>query len=402
MTISGVIENRTATPAPEVLIRIWDGHPETDPPLLYEETFSIDGLGEHAFSFVWSTDLERGEHTLHLRIDPDDELVELDESNNSDTLSFEVVGATTPDLIVSSDDVSFEPPTVALGEMVTIRAEVRNLRRLAAADVAVRFLRVDPVAGEVQIDSDQVIAEIGEVGSAVAEVSLDTSVLSGSTLVIVKVDPENAIDERDETNNVATTVLRLGLADSSRPANVEATVDLTDVYLSWDDSGDPAVVGYDVGRDGELINPEWQEWARRAGTTATASSHSVQDQSAELGDITNDAASAIDGTRFSYWQSLSTVEPAWLALDFGRAVLMKAVTIVWRERAEDYRIEAWDGFDWITVLEVRGNNDSPTYHVLEQPVDTERLRIFAPLDEHGSRPRVSISEIRTHALRPVE
>lgn len=402
VTISGVIENRTATPAPEVKIRIWDGHPQTDPPVLYEETFSVGGLAKHAFSFPWSTDLEQGEHTFYLRVDPDDEVVELDESNNEDTLSFEVVAATTPDLVVTRGDLSFDPPTVALGEAVTIRAEVSNLRRLAAHDVAVRFLRVDPAAGEVPIGTDQILAEIGGLGSGTAEVSFDTSVLTGSALVLVKVDPQNLIDERDETNNVATTVLRLGLADASRPTNVEATVDLTDVYLSWDDSTDPAVVGYDVERGGELINPDWQEWARRPSTTATASSFSVQDQSAELGDITNDAASAIDGTRFSYWESRSTTEPAWLAVDFGRPVLLTAVVVVWHERAEDYRLEAWNGFEWVTVLDVRGNEDSVTYHVLEQPADTDRLRIFVPLNEQGSRPRVGISEIRAHTLKPVE
>jgi subtilase family serine protease/squalene cyclase len=403
VTISGIIENRTATPVPEVTIKVWDGHPQFDPPLLYQETFSIAGSGEHDFSFSWSTDLQLGAHTMHLVVDPDDTLVEYDETNNSDTLSFEVVQASSPDLTVSRQDISFTPAIVAQGETVTIRALVTNLRRRTANNVAVRFIRVDPSAGEVQIGSDQVIPELAGATATSVGVDLDTSLVEGSALIMVRVDPENRIGESNESNNTATSVLRLRLGDGSRPSNLAATVDLTDVYLSWDDSSDPEVTGYQVERNAELINPEWQEWAR--SSAASASCHTVSNAPTEL---VNDAAAAVDGTRFTYWECNSDNQPDWLALRFRnqssqqRAILLKAVTIVWKTRAEDYLIQVWDGYDWVTVRTITGNQDSPAYHLFEQAIETERVRIYVPLNQYGARPQMSISEIRVHALRPVE
>jgi subtilase family serine protease/prenyltransferase beta subunit len=408
VTISGTITNLQPTPAGEHTIRVYDGNPLAEGVEVFSTTFSsIAGAGTtfpdsdtNSFELEWSTDLELGLHTFYLLVDPDDEIVEYDESNNESTMQLEVVPASAPDLAITAADVVFDPAKVPAGQPVTITSTVSNLRRMAADNVVVRVLRVDPVEGEVQVGSDQVIAHIAERGQADAAVTLDTSALIGSSLIIVRVDPDNLINERIETNNVATTVLRLFLPDGAQPSNLQATVDLTDVYLNWQEPASPGVSidGYAVERDGDLINPDLQEWARQS--SASASSHTTT-HSAELGDFVNNAAAAIDGNPITFWESEATSDATWISVQLPRHVLLAAVTVLWRTPPRDYRIEIWNGFTWVPVLDIAGNEDRTTYHLLEHPIETDRVRIYAPARTTGNN-RMSITELKVQALRPVQ
>ncbi len=405
VTISGIIENRSATPVSEFAIRVFDGNPLAEGVVVYERSYSdnggpaLAGNGEVGFDFTWNSDLGLGSHIFYLLIDPDDEVLETSEDNNQETLDCEVVPPATPDFTLTRDDLSFDPEQVASGETVSVTARLRNLRRLAVDNVAVRFLYVDQTQGEVAIGSDQVVAHIEPLGFGLATVSLDTSVLSGSVLILVKADPDDLIAERDETNNLATTVLHLYLGDGSRVTDLAATVDLTDVYLNWSDPADPAITGYDVARDQALINPEWDELARQS--LVEASSFTVQTQASPFADITNQAAAAADGNPMTYWQSRGSGGDEWLALTLPVKVLLKAVTVDWGGAPADYQLQTFNGFEWVTVLAVTGNQDDTTYHVFETAIASDRLRVLIPEPTAGPQSN-SISEIRVHSLRPVQ
>jgi hypothetical protein len=103
-----------------------------------------------------------------------------------------------PDLAVSSSDITFSPERVRGDKQVTISATVRNVGRVAASGVAVRF-SVDGV--EV---GRRTIASIPAGGSATAFVSWSTKHRDGQHTATVTADPADEIDEESEANNEAS------------------------------------------------------------------------------------------------------------------------------------------------------------------------------------------------------
>ncbi len=103
-----------------------------------------------------------------------------------------------PDLAVSPSDITFSPEKVRGDKQVTITATVRNVGRVGASGVAVRF-SVDGV--EV---GRRTIASIPAGASATALVSWSTKHRDGEHTATVTADPANEIDEENEANNEAS------------------------------------------------------------------------------------------------------------------------------------------------------------------------------------------------------
>jgi hypothetical protein len=118
-----------------------------------------------------------------------------DMSRGLDVLRYE---GPRPDLAVAPSDISFSPEKVRGDKQVTITATIRNVGRVRASDVGVRF-SVDGV----EVGS-RTIASIPAGGSATASVSWPTKQRDGEHTATVAADPAGANDEESEANNEAS------------------------------------------------------------------------------------------------------------------------------------------------------------------------------------------------------
>ncbi|MBN1621065.1 MAG: hypothetical protein JW871_00555 [Endomicrobiales bacterium] len=110
-----------------------------------------------------------------------------------------------PDLKMSSLDINFSDIDPSEGETIQILANVHNLGDENAEGVVVRFFDGDVLIGE------KTISSISHKSSA--ETFIDwTSEFDEMHIIKVVVDPDNAINESDETNNEATRSVLLGTA----------------------------------------------------------------------------------------------------------------------------------------------------------------------------------------------
>jgi prenyltransferase beta subunit len=135
-------------------------------------------------------------------------------------LCLRAIKDSAPDLCVFSEDISFEPAVPRDGETVTITAIIYNLGGRACQNAEVLIN-----------DQLSVIDEISVGGSAT--VKYTETFTSGTRKIIVQVDPDNKIEERDETNNIAEknlTVVNLpDLSLSSGDTDLRAIYSLYEV-----------------------------------------------------------------------------------------------------------------------------------------------------------------------------
>ncbi|MDX9703080.1 MAG: CARDB domain-containing protein [Candidatus Auribacterota bacterium] len=110
-----------------------------------------------------------------------------------------------PDLVVNTQDISFDPKNPSAGSNVTISVTVRNVGNEIATNIPVRFTSFGSLIG-----SGVVTISSLEAG---AEVTVDTTVsfaTAGMKLISIDVDPDDIIDELDDFNNSTNKMLFVG------------------------------------------------------------------------------------------------------------------------------------------------------------------------------------------------
>ncbi|UUZ48736.1 hypothetical protein LP420_39755 [Massilia sp. B-10] len=98
--------------------------------------------------------------------------------------------AVTPELPKQSDSIS---ATVA----------VTNLGKQAASNIVVRAYEGDPKQGGVQAGADQIIASLAGLDTQNLTFAYPAASNSGSRSLVIVVDPDNAIAEKNKDNNVS-------------------------------------------------------------------------------------------------------------------------------------------------------------------------------------------------------
>ena len=178
---------------------------------------TITGIpaGGSGFAEVaYDTTGKEGDRIILVVVDADNVVAETDETDNEADHTLTVLPeqeepAEMPNLTVTTGGISFDPPAPTPGDMVTVTAAVSNTGESDASVVVVRFL--DATDDEpVQIGEDQTIPGIVAGEAATVTVPYDTTDLSGDRTITVVVDPDDAIDESDETDNEASATLPLG------------------------------------------------------------------------------------------------------------------------------------------------------------------------------------------------
>ncbi|RLF14010.1 MAG: hypothetical protein DRJ97_07025, partial [Thermoprotei archaeon] len=146
-------------------------------------------------AFTWKPSVE-GTYTVKVVVDPDNVVEEISEENNvlSTTVTVYAIPPALPDLTVEFTKLPSEP---VAGESYTVEVKVSNIGEREAGAFKVRL----------EVDGKVIGEEVVEVLAAGASKTVEftwTPEAEGTYTLKATVDPENAVAESNEANNVAT------------------------------------------------------------------------------------------------------------------------------------------------------------------------------------------------------
>ncbi len=118
------------------------------------------------------------------------------------SLAIQALSLLKANLTVAASDISLSIPMPGVDDMVDISATIYNSGLESAHNVVIRFFEGNPIAGGIQIGTDQIVGLLapGESKSVTVTTSFPAT---GGTTIFVQVDPDNAISETVETGNEA-------------------------------------------------------------------------------------------------------------------------------------------------------------------------------------------------------
>lgn len=144
-----------------------------------------------------------GEQTLKVIVDAPGAIAELDENNNSAEAKFSVEPANI-DLSVVAEDITFSNSSPKAGTSVKISAALKNSGNTGAKNVIAQIL----VNGAKTLEKKNLT--IKKSGQSVISTNYKVPAAALEALTVtVKIDPDNAIAEKDENNNTAGKTLTL-------------------------------------------------------------------------------------------------------------------------------------------------------------------------------------------------
>jgi hypothetical protein len=205
VTMTATVRNLRALGASNVKVRFYDGDPNAGGVPIGTATVSpnpLPGGAEGTAVLEWTIPDDGKARTVYAVADPDDLIVERDETNNVATW------------VVAQLDLQAVAPVVAEylpDGRVKVRFGVHNPSPVrATGDVAYR-VRLGGAEGEVLLQGTLAVPTARE--TSLTEWVWDPSALSaGRYQLYVEIDPDNAIEEEEEGNNSASTEIAL-LAD---------------------------------------------------------------------------------------------------------------------------------------------------------------------------------------------
>lgn len=135
-----------------------------------------------------------GFHRIVAYADVDDSIDENDEDDNWASINVDVI---SPDLVMTSSDITMTPEYPIVGDVANITIRVRNPRPATSGPFDVELYIDGTLAGTFRVED-------GVPGGLNATVSHSWTVLGDRHTFRVEVDPGGEVLERDETNNVAS------------------------------------------------------------------------------------------------------------------------------------------------------------------------------------------------------
>ncbi|HEV8595305.1 MAG TPA: CARDB domain-containing protein [Thermoplasmata archaeon] len=228
VTIQAVVHNVGERNASNVAVRFHDGPPSPSTQIGGDQVLpSLPLGGSDTASVSWSAG-PVGLHSICAVADPDEAIREVSEANNQACATISVEPPPGPDLVVvPSEMAASPPPPYEPGQLLWIDALVRNGGTNASGATIARFYEGVPPAP--QIGGDQALAALAPGGVASVLVSW-TPTAPGSYRACVVADPDDAVPETNETNNMACIDL---VVSETRP----------DYAPTSPDPASPAVVG---------------------------------------------------------------------------------------------------------------------------------------------------------------
>lgn len=207
LTISVNIRNSGTLPAYSVPVRVTvtgaAGAAE-----IGNRTVSVEAGSSKTNQLVWRVD-QAGVLKIGVRVDPDNQTAELDETNNAAERLVTALGSTSPNLKVSHREITTSPDPAREWGALAITAIVRNNGFSTVDSASVAFHDGDPASGGVQIGEAQAVANLPAGGSQAVSVAWPRVPDSKSRLIFVVVDSGNAVAEFDEEDNKAFKSLEI-------------------------------------------------------------------------------------------------------------------------------------------------------------------------------------------------
>ncbi|MEM6631473.1 MAG: CARDB domain-containing protein, partial [Bacteroidota bacterium] len=196
LTFTFTIQNAGDFPSEGTRVRIRQGNQE----LLSETVSFLEVGGNVAFSFkVLGTDLGLGSHVLTVEIDPDQEIREQNESNNSFSHTVQVVDDTPtfPDIVLTNLQVSANTAFVEQSLLLTF--DIANLGDAISETVSITVT----LGGESLTPTPGTLPAltIGESRSSSVEVTIPPGTTLGEKVLTLTLSEPN---ETNTTNNTGT------------------------------------------------------------------------------------------------------------------------------------------------------------------------------------------------------
>jgi subtilase family serine protease len=170
----------------------------------------ISGNSTSLAAFEWNTTGISGRQVIYVVVDPDNTIKEVDKSNNRAVQVIYIIAR--PDL---AGTVS--APAMTEGNPVNITITIKNQGGSPAANVKVSFFSGEPELGK-HLCNDVVIPNVAVGSSQNISVTMDTINRAGTQKVSVLIDPENQINESNESNNKLSAAFAV-----DPPAELEIT-----------------------------------------------------------------------------------------------------------------------------------------------------------------------------------
>ena len=205
-TLTVTIRNNGEGDATSVGYAIYDGTGSSEV-LLKKDTIAEIGAGSAQVVQVPVT-LAAGSHAIQVIADPDAQITESSETNNSATRSISVTAGANVDLRITAGGVETAPNLPAPGSSITIWATVANGGGEAVKST-IAFYDGVPGSGGVLIGNAPVTIAAG----SSTEVPFNYTTTADSKVVYAVADPDNLLPELDETNNQSFALLTNVYAD---------------------------------------------------------------------------------------------------------------------------------------------------------------------------------------------
>jgi hypothetical protein len=194
VTITAFFSNINGEDPDEILVRFYNGVPSNE---TYIGEDLIQVRTSDFFAQTEYTPTEDGIQNIYVWVDPENEIEELEETNNMASAELNV--RTLPDLRIRDSDIGFSDNTPRVGQEIQIFAMIRNIANEPTGNFTVRFLDTSGLYHNLIGD---VIMSIGGEETQIAMIPW-VATPRGTHDIRVFVDVYNEIGEWDESNNRA-------------------------------------------------------------------------------------------------------------------------------------------------------------------------------------------------------
>ncbi|GIV78085.1 MAG: hypothetical protein KatS3mg050_2479 [Litorilinea sp.] len=232
VTVTVTVRNTGQRNANNVEVRFTDVTNGGNTPIGTQTIASIPSGGSGIAQVAYDTTGKEGQRQIQVTADPNNTIAETNEEDNQAQATLTVAppsetpSPNQPNLQVTAEGISFDPPAPSPGDLVTITVIVTNSGQASASGVVVRFLDVTG-GSEEPIGEDQNVGNIAAGNTTTATVTYDTTDKAGERSIKVIVDPEDTISESDETDNEATKTLTVGEGSGEEAQATPAHLNLT-------------------------------------------------------------------------------------------------------------------------------------------------------------------------------
>jgi subtilase family serine protease len=244
-TITATVSNIGTLAAPISSVELWARDEHGAESLLLSQGLPALGIGGQA-KLELSATFSQGRHTLTLGADLGQLVTESDRTNNSSSISLNVLpaGVQLPDLAVFSEEILVLPAEPTSEDLITVKATVHNLGNAETNGALVRIYDGDPGSGGLCVGVGRALGLIPSGGEEV--VFVDVRLGDGIHTVFVDVDRDYLISEVDETNNQASVSLTV------RPPLPDLIASMQDISFSplFPKAGDTITIQATVRNNG--------------------------------------------------------------------------------------------------------------------------------------------------------